>query len=152
MGKKKKAKKESWKERQRRIALKRQRASEAARIAVQKEIEERRKSRSRTRARKIFVAISLILLILIVYGVWQSMPHTQPSTEPPVINPTKPQENPPPTATAPDFSLRDVNGTRFTLSNYNGRVIAIHFMAVGCHGQIYSIFRHYRCSGDLSEQ
>jgi len=132
-------KKKSWKERQRRVALRRQRASEAAQITVQRKIEERRKSRSRAYARKIFGMICIIALILISYGVWQSMPHTQPSPEPPPINPTKPPETQPPTATAPDFSLRDINSTQFSLHNYNGRVIAIHFMGVGCHGKIYPI-------------
>src|SRR4030042_3750179 len=40
---------------------------------------------------------------------------------------------------APDFSLADINGTRVSLSQFRGKVIGIHFMAVGCHGQIYEV-------------
>ncbi|MBS7612011.1 hypothetical protein KEJ27_07415 [Candidatus Bathyarchaeota archaeon] len=40
----------------------------------------------------------------------------------------------------PTFSLKDINGTtQFSLSQQNGKVVAIHFMAVGCSGQIYPI-------------
>ncbi|MDH5451565.1 MAG: hypothetical protein OEX77_11860, partial [Candidatus Bathyarchaeota archaeon] len=34
---------------------------------------------------------------------------------------------------------RDIDGTQFSLNQFSGKVIAIHFMAVGCHGQIYPI-------------
>jgi len=64
------------------------------------------------------------------YGAWQ---YTQPSTEPPPINPTNPLQTP------YEFTLRDVNGTQFSLSSFSGRVIVLYIMGVGCHGQIYRI-------------
>lgn len=141
MPKKKKGKKH-WKERQRQRTLRRQRSLEGERERIDQVIEKRHKEKSRMRLRKVLGVVCVIVLILISYGVWQSMPHTQPSTEPPPINPTKPPETPSSTDTAPGFSLRDINGTLFSLSNYKGRAIAIHFMAVGCHGQINTINEH----------
>jgi hypothetical protein len=86
---------------------------------------------------KILGAICLISLIVVAYGAWQ---HTQPSTiseEPPTINPT-PNE-PSQTTLASDFTLKDINGTQFSLSSFRGKVIILHIMAVGCTGKIDSI-------------
>jgi hypothetical protein len=40
---------------------------------------------------------------------------------------------------APNFYLKDINGNQFSLNQQLGKVVVIHFMAVGCGGQIYSV-------------
>ena len=128
----KEKKKKSWKERQR----ERQRAREAERIRL--EVERKyKKGRKGWPLGKVFGAICLIALLLVSYGVWQYMQSPQPSTEPPPINP-QPSE-PSQTTLASDFTLRDIDGTQFSLSSFSGKVIVLHIMGVGCHGQIYPI-------------
>src|SRR5438876_8237113 len=39
----------------------------------------------------------------------------------------------PPNFRAPDFSLRDQDGRRVSLSDYRGRVVLVSFMHAGCH-------------------
>lgn len=128
-----KKKKEHWKEIQRKRQLKQQRAQEAYRI--QREREAERKSRKWPKG-KILGAFCLVIVIFGVYGYWQF--HN--SQLPPAIggnsNTSPPPEN------APTFSLKDINGTQFSLSQQNGKVVIIHFMAVGCSGQIYPINDH----------
>jgi len=119
----KKQKKEEWKEKQR----ERQRAQEA--------YETRRARAAQKKPRKypkgkILGAFCLILLIFGAYGAWQ---YTQPSTTPPSINPTNPLQTP------YEFAMNDVDGTKFSLASFKGRVIVIHIMGVGCHGQINPI-------------
>jgi len=129
---KKKKKKKSRKERQR----ERQRAQEAERIRL--EIERKyKKGHKGWPTGKVVGAICLIFLIGVAYGAWQ---YTRPSTiseEPPPINPTP--SKPPQTTPALDFTLRDIDGTHFSLSSFSGKVIVLHIMGVGCHGQIYQI-------------
>jgi len=121
---KREKKKKSWKERQREKQIKYQRAQEAYEIQREREIE--RKPRKWPRG-KILGTFSLLVLILVAVGAWQ---YTQPSTAPPVINPTNPLQTP------YEFTLRDINNTQFSLNSFRGRVIVIHIMGVGCHGQI----------------
>jgi len=123
-------KKKSWKERQRDRQIRHQRIREAYRI--QREREAERKPRQWPKG-KILGALCLIAIIFVAYGAWQ---YTRPSTiseEPPPINPTNSLQTP------YEFTLRDINGTQFSLSSFSGRVIVIHVMGVGCHGQIYPI-------------
>lgn len=122
-------KKKSWKEKQRERQLRQQRAQDAYR--VQKERETERKPRQWPKG-KTLGALCLIILIFGAYGAWQYMQPTI-SEEPPPINPTNPSQTP------YEFNLRDINGTQFSLSSFNGRVIVIHVMGVGCKGQIYPI-------------
>jgi len=124
---KKEKKKKSWKERLRERQLKQQRTREAYRI--QREREAERKPRQWPKG-KILGAFLAIILLFGVYAVWQ---YTQPSTEPPPINPTNPLQKP------YEFTLEDINGTQLALNSFIGRVIVIHIMGVGCHGQIYPI-------------
>jgi len=128
---KKKAKK-SWKERQQ----ERQRAEEAERIRLEIERKYAKGHKGRPIG-KIAGAVFLVALLLISYGVWQYMQPPQPSTEPPPINPQPSQ--PSQTTLALDFALNDINGTRFSLGGSKGKVIVLHIMGVGCHGQIYPI-------------
>ena len=116
----KKQKKKEWKEKQR----ERQRAQEA--YETRRAREGQKKLRKYPKG-KILGAFCLILLIFGAYGAWQ---YTQPSTAPPSINPTNPLQTP------YEFTMNDVNGTKFSLTSFRGRVIVIHIMGVGCHGQI----------------
>jgi len=126
-----KKKKKRWKERQRKSQTKQQRAQEAS----------RRQSKAKRKARKwpkgkILAGISFLALILVSYGVWQYYIQLPPSIGDETNN------NSPPIGSAPTFSFSDINGTQFLLDQFNGKVIAVHFMAVGCGGQIYPISDH----------
>ena len=83
---------------------------------------------------KLLLGVALIVLVLTAYGTWQyiggqkSPPDATGDTNPSSVD------------LAPNFSLKDVNGTLISLNQLRGKVIAIHFMAlVGCSGQIYEI-------------
>lgn len=74
---------------------------------------------------KIIVGICIVAVLIVAYGAWQySIPGT---TSPQSIGP------------APDFPLTDINGTFFTLGQFVGKVIALDFMIVGCHGLVYPV-------------
>lgn len=75
---------------------------------------------------RIIVVISLVAILAAAYGSWQYF--------------TMETASPEPLGQAPDFPLMDINSTSvFTLGEFSGKVIAIHFMIVGCHGEVYSI-------------
>ncbi|MDH5459588.1 MAG: hypothetical protein OEW71_00940 [Candidatus Bathyarchaeota archaeon] len=126
-------KKKSWKERQRERQIRQQRSQEAHRVEREREAE--RKPRQWPKG-KILVGVCLVAVILGAYGVWQYYIQL-----PPTIGDGT-NGNPPPTGSAPDFSLKDIDGTQFSLNGHSGDVIAIHFLAVGCRGQIGSINDH----------
>ncbi|UCC28303.1 MAG: hypothetical protein JSW29_02325 [Candidatus Bathyarchaeota archaeon] len=126
----KKNKKKSWKERQRERQIKQQRAQETYRI--QREREAERKPRQWPKG-KILGAICLIAIIFGSYGAWQYTRFSTISEEPPPINPTNPLQTP------YEFTMKDIDGTQFSLNGFSGRIIVIHVMGVGCHGQIYPI-------------
>ena len=128
-----KKKKKSWKERQREKQIRQQRAQKAYRIQGEREAE--RKPRQWPKG-KILVGVCLVAVILGAYGAWQYYIQL-----PPTIGDGT-DGNPPPTGSAPDFSLKDIDGTQFSLNGHSGDVIAIHFLAVGCGGQIRSINDH----------
>lgn len=130
---KKQKKRESWKEIQRKRQLKLQRAQEA--YQIQREREAERKPRKWPKG-KILGTFCLFIIIFGVYGYWQYYN----SQLPPAIGGNS--NTSPPPEIAPTFSIKDINGTQFSLSQHNGKVIVIHFMAVGCSGQIYSINAH----------
>lgn len=125
---KKTKKKKSWKERQR----ERQKAQEAEQIRL--EVEKKYKGKDTGWPKgKILGAFCLIILIFGAYWLWQSTQPAQPSTAPPPINPTNPLQTP------YEFTMRDINGTQFSLRRFSGNVIVIHLMGVGCGGQIDQI-------------
>ncbi|MGB9683312.1 MAG: peroxiredoxin family protein [Candidatus Bathyarchaeales archaeon] len=130
---KKKKKQESWKEKQRKRLLKLQRAQEV--YQIQRERETERKPRKWPKG-KIIVAFSTIILIFGIYGYWQYYNSQLPPTIGGASN------NSPTSEFAPTFSLKDINGTQFSLNQHAGKVILIHFMAVGCSGQIREINKH----------
>jgi hypothetical protein len=115
---KEKQKKKSWKEKQRERQIKQQRAQEA--YETQRERDIQTKPRKYPKGKIVF-GICLIGLIFVAYVAWQS------SSKPP---------SSPLTGSAPDFSLTDINGAPFSLSQQAGKVIAVHFMAVSCGGGI----------------
>ena len=121
--KKEEQKKKEWKKKQR----ERQRAQEA--YETQRAREAQKKPRKYPKG-KILGAFCLITLIFGAYGAWQ---FAQPSTAPPAINPTNPLQAP------YEFTMKSIDGTQFSLNNYRGRVVVIHIMGVGCHGQINPI-------------
>jgi len=104
-----------------------QRSQEA--YEIQREREAARKPRKWPKG-KVLGAFCLILLIFGAYGAWQ---FTQPSTEPPKINPTNPPQTP------YEFTMKDINGTQFSLNSFRGRVIVVHIMGVGCGGTINQV-------------
>ena len=122
LSQKEKQKKKNWREKQR----ERQRAQEA--YETQRAREAQKKPRKYPKGKTIF-GICLIGLIFVAYVAWQS------SSKPPSSN-NGTTNNPPLTGSAPDFSLTDINGAPFSLSQQAGKVIAIHFMAVSCGGGI----------------
>ena len=83
----------------------------------------------------IFSTICLVTLLLTSYGIWQYYD----SQKPPAIGSGASASDISQLVSAPDFSLQDINGTQTSLSQYKGKVVGIHFMAVGCHGQINPI-------------
>lgn len=126
-----KEEKKNWKETQRDRQIKQQRAEHSHQ--VQRQREEKKKHR-KFPLEKLFFGVTLVILVLTAYGVWQFYE----GQKPPVIGGVSASVSEPQEA-APDFSLIDINGTRVSLSQFGGRVIGIHFMAVGCHGQINPI-------------
>jgi hypothetical protein len=74
---------------------------------------------------KIIAGICLVTILVAAYVAWQYSTIETNSPEP--IGP------------APNFPLMDINGTFFTLEQFSGKVIAIHFMIVGCHGLVSPI-------------
>jgi len=119
--KKEEQKKKNWREKQR----ERQRAQEA--YETQRAREAQKKPRKYPKGKIVF-GICLIGLIFVAYVAWQS------SSKPPSSNDGT--TNNPLIGSAPNFSLTDINGAPFSLSQQAGKVIAIHFMAVSCGGGI----------------
>jgi hypothetical protein len=124
----KKANKKDWKKKQRERQIRQQRAQEA--YQKQEALDAKRKPR-KFPLQKLFVGVALIVLILTAYGIWQYYEGQKPPTIGGASGTVSSS-----TASATDFSLRDINGTLVSLSQFDGQVIGIHFMAVGCHGQI----------------
>jgi len=124
-------KKKSWKETQRERQIKQQRAENGHRVQTERTVKRRPK---RFPFERLFLGVALIVVILAAYGIWQYYDGQKPPTIGGVSGTVSPSSG-----TATDFSLRDINGTEVSLSQFNGRVIGIHFMAVGCHGQINPI-------------
>ena len=123
-------KKKSLREKQRERQVKQQRASEA--YKAQREREVKRRPRKWPKG-KLILGICLIALIFTTYCAWQYYE----GQKPPSIGGAT--DKPSSVGLAPDFSLQDINGNSVSLSQFSGKVIGIHFMAVGCHGQINPI-------------
>lgn len=85
----------------------------------------------------VLSVICLIALLITAYGVWQYYE----GQKPPEIGDSSNDSFL--GGIAPDFTYRDINGTAVTLSQFKDEVIVIHFMAVGCGGQINQV-NHYQ--------
>jgi peroxiredoxin len=123
---KEKQKKKNWKEKQRERQIKQQRAQEAYETQRERNIQNKPRKYSKG---KIVFGICLMGLIFVAYVAWQSSSKPPSSTD-------GTTNNHPLTGSAPNFSLTDINGSPFSLSQQAGKVIAIHFMAVSCGGGI----------------
>ena len=115
MPKKKKKKKESWKERQRRISIKHQRALEAERIRRERAPKKKGGFFSGKKVLALMVFLSIIVMSVIIYSTSQ---HNQSS----LTNRKK----------APNFTLTDINGNTFSLSDFRGKIVILDFFYVGC--------------------
>ncbi len=125
-----KEEKKSLKAKQRERQIKQQRAQQA--YQAQNERNQKKKSQ-KFQVQRIFYGVALIVLVLTAYGIWQYYE----GQKPPTIGGTN--NDLPTTGSAPNFSLADINGTSVALSQFNDKVIGIHFMSVGCGGQIYPV-------------
>jgi hypothetical protein len=119
-----KQKKKIWKEQQQRERqIREQRAQERAHT--------QNKPRKYPKGKIVF-GICLIGLIFVSYVALQSSSKPPSSTD-------GTTNNSPLTGSAPRFSLTDINGAGFSLSQHAGEVIAVHFMALSCGGGIARI-------------
>jgi hypothetical protein len=75
---------------------------------------------------KIIAGIFLVTILIAAYVAWQ---YTTMETH-----------SPEPIGPAPNFPLMDINSSAiFTLDQFSGKAIALHFMIVGCHGLVSPI-------------
>jgi len=109
----KKKKKESWKERRRRAAIKHQKALEADQLRRERQP---KKSKGWSRS-KLLGAVFLASLVLVVgvYAVWQN---TQPASNSRQL--------------ASLFTLADLDGNTIALENLTGKVVVLDFFATWC--------------------
>jgi len=112
----KKKKKESWKERRQRVALKHQKAAEAERLRRETEP---KKIKGWPKG-KIFGVAFLFLLIIGIYGAWQ---YTQSS---PSGNSNVNGQK------APVFTLTDIDGNAVSLETFLGKVVVLDFFYIRC--------------------
>lgn len=96
-----------------------------------RKISKKRKLRRGSKS-KILVGVLLVAFLVGAYGVWQHVNQLPPPIGGETNNPTV-------TGSATNFILKDINGTPFSLNQSSGKVIAVHFMAVGCSGQYNTI-------------
>jgi len=109
----KKKKKESWKEKRRRAAIKRQKALEAERLKREREP---KKSKGWSRS-KVLVVVFLASLVLVV-GVYAAWQNTQPRNDNRRL--------------APLFTLTDLDGNEVSLGNFTGKVVILDFFFPQC--------------------
>jgi len=114
MPKKKKKKKESWKERQRRISIKHQRALEAERIRRERTPKKKDGFFGR-KTLALVIFLSIIVMSVIIYSASQY-------NQSPVTNRKE----------APNFTLTDINGNTFSLSDFRGKIVILDFFYVEC--------------------
>ena len=112
----KKKKKESWKEKRRKAAIKHQKAAEAERLRREREP---KKSKGWSKG-KIFGVAFMFLLMIGIYGAWQYTQSTPSGNS--NINRQK----------APLFTLTDINGNAVSLENFTGKVVILDFFYPQC--------------------
>ncbi|UCD96507.1 MAG: redoxin domain-containing protein [Candidatus Bathyarchaeota archaeon] len=118
-------KKQSWREEQRKKQIKQQ--------GAQKTHHGQLKAKKKTKWFKgrIIIGIFFAAILIISYGAWQY--YVQSS------NGGEGNSNLLLSEPAPNFSIEDIDGTQFSLTQFSGKVIVLHFMTVKCQGQIYPI-------------
>lgn len=82
---------------------------------------------------KLFISIAVVVVVLAAVGILLASPGlgTSPADE---------TNNPSDNLVAPNFSLKDINGTQVSLNQYSGKPILVHFMALsGCTGEVSQI-------------
>jgi hypothetical protein len=122
--------KKNWREQQRDRQVKQKQTDEENK--KRREIEAKNKPRKLPKGKIIF-GVCLIAIILASYATWQYVEGQKPPT---IGGSTSGQQT---TSVAPNFSLQDINGTKVSLNQFKDKVVGIHFMAVGCHGNIEAI-------------
>lgn len=111
-----KKKKESWKEKRRKAAIKHQKAAEAERLRREREP---KKSKGLSKGKILGVAF-MFLLIIGIYGAWQ---YTQSSpSDNSNVNGQK----------APVFTLTDIDGNAVSLEAFIGKVVVLDFFYIRC--------------------
>jgi cytochrome c-type biogenesis protein len=112
----KKKRKESWKEKRRKAALKHQKTLEAERVKMERK---RKKSKGWSKGKILGVAF-LLLLVIGIYGAWkytQSSPSGNSN-----VNGQK----------APVFALTDMDGNAVALEAFLGKVVVLDFFYIRC--------------------
>lgn len=125
-----KGKRKNWKEIQRERQNKQTQSQEEHRKLM--EHKAKHKPRKLPKAKLLF-GIILIAIILGSYSIRQYVE----GQKPPTIGDNT--GNIAPGGPAPDFTFYDLDGKLITLSQFTDKVIGIHFMAVGCGGQLYEV-------------
>ena len=119
-----------WKEKYRKRQLKQQGSKQTAHAQRSRN---KKAKPGKFPFQKVFLGIAAIVIIAAAYGIWQTYEAQKPPVIGGVSGTTTTQ------GAAPDFSLLDINGDSVSLSQFREKVIGIHFMAVGCGGQINEI-------------
>lgn len=110
---KKKKKKESWKEKRQRAALKRQKALEAERLRREREP---KKGKGWPRSKVLGISFLVVLVLVVgVYAAWQNTQSASNNRQP-----------------APLFTLTDIDGNKVSLADFKGKVVIINFFDTYC--------------------
>ena len=109
----KKKKKESWKERRRRAAIKHQKALETERLK-----REREPQKSKRWPRNKLLGVVFLASLVLVVGVYAAWQNTQPASNNRQL--------------APLFTLTDLNGNAISSENFTGKVVILDFFFPQC--------------------
>jgi peroxiredoxin len=99
--------------------LKLQRSQEAEKHRIEEKL--RKQSRKRILSKTIKLAIIIVIVTAVLYvavSLWSQNSSPQQNT------PSTPEISGP----APLFTIQDINGTQFSLNDFKGKIIVLHFM------------------------
>lgn len=96
-----------------------------------KRLEKRQKMREQQKKKKTKILLGILALSVVIIGIaaWLYVE----GQKPPEITSTASL------LSTYEFTMRDIDGTQFSLKDYSGDVILLHLMAVGCAGQVNQI-------------